>query len=59
MLNLKIALSSTKNLFLLFELVYLLNRLTVFCNFLHDGRRPLGEETEYALIVIRGQLVGN
>ena len=38
----------------LFKLVYLLSRLTVFCNFLHDGRKPLGEETEYALVVIRG-----
>ena len=37
-----------------FKLVYLLNHLTVFCNFLHDGRKPLGEETEYALVVIRG-----
>ena len=25
-----------------------------FCNFLHDGREPLGEETEYDLVVIRG-----
>ena len=37
-----------------FKLVYLLNHLTVFCNFLHDGRKPFGEETEYALVVIRG-----
>ena len=37
-----------------FKLVYLLNRLTVFCNFLHDGRKPLGDETEYVLVVARG-----
>ena len=42
-----------------FKLVCLLNRLTVFCNFLHDGRKPLGDETEYVLVVARGKLVGN
>ena len=41
-----------------FKLVYLLNHLTVFCNFLHDGRKPLGEETEYALVVTFGDNFG-
>ena len=70
MLNLKIALEYQKPILtpflyllanqiaLLFKLVYLLNRLAIFCNFLHDGRKPLGEETEYVLVVIKGVISG-